>query len=142
MLLSAIDLAAGYYVGREAKTKEIGVFIAKDLGPHAPKLADEAIAKKWYEVFRHGLAHAVSPKAGTVSLDPHPEVFFFILSHSEKIPVLVVPTLFVVLKKALREYETELDTNSSLQAQFQRRHDELVKGDFKAMRAFMTLCRE
>lgn len=141
MMFSVIDLSAGYYAGREATTQVIADFIAKYFGPHSPELADKKVAKKWYEVFRNGLTHQWSPKAGGVSMDPRPEVFMFQLIGAEEIPVLFVPALFAVLKEALRTYESDLDASPALQKKFKKRYEELVNDDRKEMRILRNMCQ-
>jgi hypothetical protein len=142
-MFAMIDLAASYYVGRGATTSDIAEFISRYFGPHSPKLADEKLAKKWYEVFRNGLTHQWSPKAGGVGMTFHPEVFIFVSPPgAEKIPILIVPTLFDVLKKALHAYEADLDSNPALRQKFEHRYQALVQADYKEMRILREMCGE
>jgi len=142
-MFAMIDLAASYYAGKEATTADIAGFISRYLGPHSPNLADERLAKKWYEVFRNGLAHQWSPKAGGVGMTLQPEVFTFVSSSgAEKIPILSVPKLFDVLKEAMRDYEADMDSNPAMRRKFEDRYQALVQADYDEMRILRGMCGE
>ncbi len=143
-LFSAIELAASYYAGNRPTLDEVAEFISKYIGPYSHRLANKGIAKKWYQVFRNGLSHQWSPKAGGVAMDFQcQEVFMFSSQDgTEKIPYLNVPALFDALKRALRAYESDLDSDVTLRNNFESRHKALVDGDYMEMRIFRGLCGE
>ena len=70
-MFSVIELAVGYYSGGDPNSDSAADFVSKYLGKYSPSLLDRSVAKKWYEVLRHGLAHQWSPKAGGVAMDFH-----------------------------------------------------------------------
>jgi hypothetical protein len=70
-------------------------------------------------------------------------VFKFLPEGSpEKMPYLNVRTLFDALKKALRAYESDLDSDITLQTKFKSRHEALVSNDYKEMKILRKLCGE
>ena len=142
-LFAAIELAASYYAGDEPNSANVSEFISRYIGPYSPELANKTVAKKWYAVFRNGLAHQWSPKAGGVGLFKSPKVFIFLSQGSiEKFPCLNIPALFDVLKKALRDYESDLDSDVTMRNNFERRHKALESSDYTEMRIFRGLCGE
>jgi hypothetical protein len=142
-MFAVIELMAGYHAGKKPGSKEIAGFVGKYVGKYYPKLADEQVAKKWYEVFRNGLSHQWSPKFGGVAMDfAQPDVFVFLQVGTEKIPYLIVPKLFYFIKAALRDYEADLNSNVALRSNFKKRYEELVSCDRKAMESLRRLCGE
>ena len=142
-LFAAIELAASYYAGDEPTGDRVAEFISKYIGPCSPELASKTVAKKWYEVFRNGLTHQWSPKAGGVGVFQWREVFRFLSEGlTEKSPYLNVPALFDAFKKALRAYESDLDSNLILRKNFDSRHKALESSDCNEMRIFRGLCGE
>jgi hypothetical protein len=141
-LFAAIELAASYYAKTKSTSDRAAEFVSKYIGRYSPKLADKTIAKKWYDVFRNGLSHQWSPKAGGVGVFQCPEVFIFFSQGGpdEKIPYLNVPALFDALKLALHDYETDLDSDVILRSNFECRHKVLESTDRNRMRDFRKAC--
>jgi hypothetical protein len=141
-IFSVIELATGYYTGKKTTTRAVADFLGKYFAPDFPAFKDKPFAMKFYEIFRHGLAHGWSPKAGGVAMDFRRDwALRFIKTQdgSEKIPSLNIPTFFEITKKALQGFESDLDKDSNLQAKFSRRYKALIDGDYKAMRDFREM---
>jgi hypothetical protein len=141
---SIIELMAGYHAGREPTYTDIAEFVSRYVGKYCPKLADKNVAKRWYDVFRHGLSHQWSPKRGGVAMrfDVPDVLAFWSPGGTEKFPYLNVPSLFRCLKEALRDYEADLDSDAELQEKFKRRYERLFSDDGEAMEALRRLCGE
>jgi hypothetical protein len=141
-IFAVIELVAGYYAGKRPRHGDIAKFISRYLGKHYAKLADERVAEKWYEVFRHGLSHQWSPKCGGVSMDfAQPDVFAFAQSGTEEVLTLFVPALFCFTRAAMRDYEADLNSSVVLRSNFSKRYEELVSRDRGAMQALRGMCR-
>ena len=131
-----------YYTGKKTTTRAVADFLGKYFAPDFPAFKDKPFAMKFYEIFRHGLAHGWSPKAGGVAMDFRRDwALRFIKTQdgSEKIPSLNIPTFFEITKKALQGFESDLDKDRNLQAKFARRYKVLIDGDYKAMREFREM---
>ncbi len=139
-IFSVLEMVTGYYTGKDPCRSSVASFISKYMGKYCPQLENTSIVDKWYEVFRNGLTHQWSPKAGGVAMNPlSSEIFIFTSNGNEEIPILIVPTFFEIFKKALKDYEYDLDSEEVLREKFKKRHNQLMANDFKVMRSFRAL---
>lgn len=143
-MFAVIELVAGYYAGKRPSYTDVAKFVSRYVGRYCPRLADRNVAKHWYDVFRHGLSHQWSPKFGAVAMDFRIQEVFVFSSQGrrEKIPHLIVPKLFEVLKGALRDYEADLDSDAALRGNFEKRYAELLSHDRVEMETLRKLCGE
>jgi hypothetical protein len=138
-IFSVLEMTAGYYSGRtddQQLTNRVVAFLVKYFSKYDARFADTDFAKKFYNVFRHGLAHQWAPKAGAVSMDfgQQDELILWIEGEAERYPCLNVPAFFELTKKALRGYESDLDQDQGLRDKFKTRYDAMIKADYQRMK--------
>jgi|GEM_PF-3801015 len=126
--LSVIDFCAGFYKGSKPGTNEIAGFITRYFTRHDQRFSDVNFSKRFYTVFRHGLAHQWSPAFGGVCMEFG---ISDILIKENDVPVLNMPPFYALACKALRDYESELATDYTLNRNFSKRYHAIVKHDKK-----------
>lgn len=134
--LSVIDFCAGFYKGSKPSTDDIASFITHYFTQHDQRFSDVNFSKRFYSVFRHGLAHQWSPAYGGVSMDFDIDEM---LLKENGVPVLNVPPFYDLVCKALRDYEAELATDSVLNSNFTQRYDTIIKADKKQANRLLKL---
>lgn len=141
-IFSVIEFATGFFSGKKANDDSIAKFISKYIGKYCSKLSEEKIAKKWYSVFRNGLSHQYSPKFGGIAMDfNNQRAFLFVTQDKgETIPVINIPSLFNVVKKALKNYESDLNSDDLLREKFEKRYKEVRDIDFQEMKRLREMC--
>jgi hypothetical protein len=138
-IFSVLEMTAGYHSGKaddQQLTDRVVAFLVKYFSKHDGRFADADFAKKFYNVFRHGLAHQWAPKAGAVSMDfpQRGELLLWVEGEAERYPCLNVPGFFDLTKRALADYESDLDQSQALRDKFKTRYDAMVKSDHTRMR--------
>lgn len=134
-IFSVIELAAGWWKGKEATHEIIADFIQEYFSKYYARFKNKSFAKKFYEVFRNGLSHQWSPKASGVAMD-----FFgnWLIEKGgdgqEEILFLNVPIFYEITKRALKDFEKDLDENPNMRKLFDDRYNVIVEGDYKEMR--------
>jgi hypothetical protein len=140
-IFSVIEMAAGYFSGRTTDAQSSpGVvnFLVKYFAKHDARFADLDFSRRFYNVFRHGLAHQWSPKAGAVSMDFGNDGLILWVG---EYPFLNVPPLFELTKAALRDYEGDLDTDANLRAKFKTRYEAMLQADHERMEELREILR-
>lgn len=134
LTLSVIDFCAGYFTGKTEYSYKAGkikpeLTTAHDAADFMSKyftdyhmFADEDFCIKFYQVFRHGLAHTWSPKGSGIGMDMYATTPVVMESGA---PVLEMVPFFDHTKKALSRYEIELGEDEALNHNFMKRFDYL-----------------
>jgi len=135
-IFSVIELASGWWEGKEPTQETVANFIQKYFSKYEPRFSDQVLAKKFYNVFRNGLSHQWSPKAGGVAMDFAHDWLLEIISTngSESIIALNVPKFYQITKSALTDYEHDLDDKADQRLNFEKRYNCIVESDYKEMR--------
>lgn len=135
LTLSVIDFCVGYFKGKTANTngipattsaKDVAEFMAKYFTAD-PRFSNQAFGEKFYQVFRHGLAHSWSPKGAGVGMDLHTTNILEV-DRAGNIILQVLP-FYDLTKGALKKYETDLGVDQTLNDNFMKRYRHLVTND-------------
>lgn len=133
-VFSVINLAANFYFGKESTTDDIAFFLKRYFGKYYSYLKNKPFCKQFYVVFRHGLSHQFSPKAASIAMDFHDTWILKFDGTPELLPYLNIPAFYDITKKALGDFEHDLDNDKKLQTNFKTRYNHLIKIDYKKMR--------
>lgn len=135
-IFSVIELAAGWWKGKESTHEIIADFIQKYQSKYYKGFENKSFVKKFYGVFRNGLSHQWSPKASGIAMDFYGNWFIDKGGEEgqEEILFLNVPVFYEITKKALRDFEKDLDDNVDMRKLFENRYKVIVDGDYREMR--------
>lgn len=125
-LMAVVEMCASYFVGREVDDNAAAKFIKEYLSKYEPIFQFEPISKKFFQIFRHGLAHNWSPKMAGVSMDFNEAKSIVFVNG---VPVLNVPAFYSVLKRGISDFENKLDDDAILSGLFKKRYDEIISRD-------------
>jgi hypothetical protein len=143
VIFCVIDMMAAYYKGitTDRRGRVIGAsddnvadFLIKYFGKYDSFFSDKEKSKLFYRVFRHGLVHQWSPKASGVAMNFSSNALLVKTTYgTEEIIILNAATFYELTRKALKDYEEDLD-NGHFVDQFKKRHELIVKTDYDEMR--------
>jgi len=130
VIFSVIELCAGYYIGKDSDPDKVSDFLVKYFSRYFSKFNDKNFAKSFYSVFRNGLSHQWSPKASAIDMNFSDNYFIkTIPNNNREIPSLNVPIFYQFTKKALKDYENDLNNNDELRKLFEKRYNEIINID-------------
>ena len=134
VILCVIEMMAGYYKGKlDPSSRDVADFFVKYFSPYDPLFKNKDFSLQFYKVFRHGLAHQWSPKASAVAMNfNRNDFFYFIPGNRVELPCLNAPAFYELTKKALKDYEQNLD-NGEYHTEFNKRYNEVIKKDYGEM---------
>lgn len=125
-IFSVIDMMSGYFSGTKNVNSNISAsFLVKYLSKYEENFKEKIFAKKFYEIFRHGLSHDWQPKYSGVSMYSSKMIVY--IDEKEDVPVLAIPTFYENIKKALKDYENDLNNDKKLQDLFIKRYNVVNK---------------
>lgn len=134
-IFSVIEMCSGYYKGKDTNSDTVADFLVKYFSKYFDNFGDVSFSKQFYIVFRHGLAHQWSPKASAIDMNFTDSYFLKkIKIESEEILSLSIPTFYKYTKKALKDYEGDLDKDENLRYLFKQRYDQIVSVDYLQMK--------
>lgn len=124
-IFALIDVLAGLYTGKVQTTaNDVASFMTKYFSKYNSFFSSQPQSVKFYEVFRHGLAHEWSPKHSAVGMTfEGGSPVGSVVAEGRKIPAINVPSLYALSILAIRDYRKDLENGKHL-AEFQKRYDE------------------
>jgi hypothetical protein len=131
---------AGYYKGKiDPSTDDVADFFIKYFSPHESLFKSKDFSVQFFKVFRHGLAHQWSPKASAVAMNFNSkDSFYFILGNSTELPCLNIPAFYKLTKKALRDYENDLNNEKYIK-EFRKRYERVIEIDYREMNKLKSM---
>ena len=144
VIFSVIEFCAAFFHGKNEVTRtEIAEFMNIYFANYDDNFSDIDFCKKFHNIFRNGLSHQWSPKAGGIGMNFNKrEIIFQAMSGKELIPILNIPPFFALTKKALKDFEIDLDRKPLLRKKFEDRYKKLIETDYKEMRIFRGLLKK
>lgn len=138
-IFTVIELCSGYFKGTDSNSNTVADFFVRYFSKYYAKFKDKEFSKQFYYIFRHGLAHQWSPKASAIDMNFEDNYFLRkVLGQSEEIIFLNVPDFYEYTKKALKDYEVELDNEEAPRELFKKRYDQIVSLDYEQMRVLRS----
>lgn len=138
-IFSVIEMCSSYYSGRDSNNSTVSDFLIKYFSKYYEKFKEKGFARDFYKVFRHGLSHQWSPKASAIDMNFDNNYFLKITKPgNEEILVLNIPDFYEYTKKALEDFEEDLDNDKTLREIFEKRYNQLVSSDYQQMRLLRT----
>lgn len=128
-IFSVIEFCAAFYWGKRIKRSEIAVFMNKYFGKYSPVFDSNGKCEKFYDVFRNGLSHQWSPKRAGIAMSFTTK--HLIIKHMTVL-ILNIPTFYEIVICGLKDYETDLNNNKTLCEKFEKRYEEVIRGDFSS----------
>lgn len=136
-IFSVIELCSSYYKGTDSDTNTVADFLANYFSKYFDKFKDRDFSKYFYYVFRHGLSHQWSPKASAIDMNFADNYFLKkVKTENEEIVYINVPVFYEYTRKALIDFEKDLDNDGNLRSLFNGRYNQLLNFDYKQMRIF------
>lgn len=134
-IFSVIELCSSYYKGKDSDANTVSDFLVKYFSKYDVKFSDEKFSRYFYDVFRHGLSHQWSPRASAIDMN-FTDKYFLKKDRieNEEILYLNIPVFYDYTKKALSNYENDLDNDMSLRNLFEKRYKNIVDLDYQKMR--------
>lgn len=133
-IFSVIELCSSYYKGKDSDTNTVTDFLVRYFSKYFDKFKDREFSRHFYYVFRHGLSHQWSPRASAIDMNFIDDYFLKkIKPEKEEILCLNIPVFYEYTKKALRDFEADLDNNENLKNIFGNRYDQILNLDYKQM---------
>lgn len=134
-ILSVVEMCSGYYKGENSNSDTVADFLTKYFTKYFDSFKDRNFSKQFYIVFRHGLSHQWSPKASAIDMNFADNYFLKkVRAKSEEILYLNIPDFYGYTKKAIKDFEEELDKDENLREIFKKRYDQIVDLDYQQMR--------
>ena len=138
-IFTVIELCSGYFQGRDSDSNSVADFLGRYFSKYYDKFKDKEFSKHFYYIFRHGLAHQWSPKASAIDMNFVDSYFLKkVQGQNEEILYLNVPDFYDCTKKALKDFEEELDNSESLRELFKKRYDQILSLDYEQMRVLRS----
>ncbi len=134
LTLSVIDFCTGFFKGKTKRADgrpemttagDVAEFMSKYFTGYE-KFKEIDFCKKFYQVFRHGLAHSWSPKGSGIGMDLTATEIVWL--HGD-IPILEVIPFYELTKQALKLYENDLGKDEDLNHKFIKRLEYLNDND-------------
>ncbi len=147
LTLSTIDWMASHCLGidsyvKSPKASEVGEVLKKYFSQDEKLFDNEKFGEKFYQVFRHGLAHTLLPKgAGLNFVD---ETYYdnqsnMLLALDGEQPVLYVRQLYSLTIKALKRYEEDLGIDKELNDNFMKSHNFIINDGLESSKKMLEL---
>lgn len=134
-ILSVIEMCSGYCKGKDSNSDTVADFLTKYFSQYFDGFGDRNFSKQFYVVFRHGLSHQWSPKASAIDMNFNDSYFLKkVKTENEEILFLNVPDFYEYTKKALKDFEKDLDNDENLRNLFEQRYNQIVNLDYQQMR--------
>jgi hypothetical protein len=137
VIFSVIELTSGYYSGREPTPDTVADFLSCYFSKYWLPFSNKKFAKKFFEVFRNGLSHQWSPKASGIAMDFNANWILKIEHTSpenEQIPILNIPGFYNISKRALKDYENQLNIDKKICDNFSKRYNRITSSDYQEMK--------
>lgn len=148
LILSTIDWMTSHYYGidshrsRSPKASEVGAVLEKYFSQDEKLFENKEFGEKFYQVFRHGLAHTLLPKGAGLNFVDEPyydNQSNILLALDDEQPVLYVRQLYLLTIEALKRYEEDLGIDKELNNSFMKNHNFIFNDGLESSKKMLEL---